>query len=538
MLLLVLLAVPIVVGVATFFLGQSRITLLELAIQLLVVCGLMIGGYYLTRWGGIQDYELWNGRIASKPSGGMGCCHSYECNCSERCSGTGKDRKCQRVCQTCYRHGGDSYYEARTSNDELVYESRCDTSTPSDWSAIRIGDPTVVEHRYTNYIKADSSEHIKAAARHFDDKLPAYPPVISRWKARRFLAVGVTGLDTGRLDYALDELNADLGAKKQVNTIVVVVDEPDPVYADALAEDWLGGKKNDVVLVIGTPAFPTIAWARVIAWNRSSGGENEFKGVLSARIEGLGSFDGDRVLAILREEIERGYERRAFSDFEYLMARAKPPGWAVALLFGVGLCASGLLHWLFWRNRRQMLTAPHVSVRAWWRRFRPAPVAQQPAPVITTPAPVERPKSLFDELDIAVDSARGDLLAILRRRAGVSTPTPVPKPRLLVSIQTIDAIQALDGADRVVLARIGDRDVVVRKGLFEPGDRCVLFEEGAVLPKDRPWAAFMKEHRYRVRRREMFGVESSGLALPLDILDGAMPVPGVDLRDLLGVKQA
>lgn len=372
MVLLLLLLVPIAVGIGGFFLGKKRITPREAVGQIAIVGVLIVGGYYLTRWAGIQDTELWNGRIASKPSGSEHCCHSYECNCRTVCSGAGKDRKCDRKCDTCYRHSSDYWFKAITDNNETVYDDDCETSTPSFWTKIQIGDPTVVEHRFTNYVLADPGAIIPEAKRtEFEAKLPAYPKIFAGWKARRLIFAGLTHERADVLDWKLSEINADLGKKKQVNMIVVVVREADPQYFDALRAAWLGGKKNDVVLVIGVPEYPAIAWTRVMAWNRATGSEDAFRGGLEARILALNTFDGDAVLDGFAHEVERAYERRAFSELDYLMARAKPPVWALIVMVVVGLLASGGLQHRFWHNRSTMYgPPPHERVIAWWKRLR------------------------------------------------------------------------------------------------------------------------------------------------------------------------
>jgi hypothetical protein len=374
-LLLLLIAAPVLVGVGAFFLGKRRITPLEVLIQVGVVGGLIVGGYYWTRWAGVQDREIWNGRIARKETGWHGCCHSYPCNCREECSGTGDEETCHTVCDTCYEHSQDGYWSATSSNGERVFYDGCnppDQPVPSIWAAIRIGEPTAWEHRFTNYVRADPDALIRRdpSLRRFAPRLPPYPRVRG-WKARRFLFEGIVSAEAGRLDEALAELNADLGPAQQVNVIVVVAREAEPAYFEALRAAWLGGKKNDLVLVIGAPDFPAIAWARVMAWNRASGAEDELKGALARRVEMLETFDGDAVLAALRAEITRGYQRRPFSELSYLMARARPSGRALAILFGVGLGLSALLQWRFWRNQRQMSgPAPHERVASAYARLR------------------------------------------------------------------------------------------------------------------------------------------------------------------------
>ena len=122
---LALLAVPVVSGVAVFFLGKNRITVHDRLIQLVVACALMIGGYDLTRWAGLPDEEVWSSRVVSKPSGSSSCCHSYRCRCRQGCTGMGSKRTCSETCDTCYEHAIDWYDEATSARPRR--------STRSSW---------------------------------------------------------------------------------------------------------------------------------------------------------------------------------------------------------------------------------------------------------------------------------------------------------------------------------------------------------------------------------------------------------------------
>jgi RNA ligase (TIGR02306 family) len=107
--------------------------------------------------------------------------------------------------------------------------------------------------------------------------------------------------------------------------------------------------------------------------------------------------------------------------------------------------------------------------------------------------------------------------------------------RKLVTIQVIDSIAPIDGADNILQARVMGWTVVVKKGELAPGDRCVFFEIDSVLPEGAPWAEFLRPRGFRVRTIKLRGVLSQGLALPVSILGGEVPEMGVDIRDRLGV---
>ena len=107
--------------------------------------------------------------------------------------------------------------------------------------------------------------------------------------------------------------------------------------------------------------------------------------------------------------------------------------------------------------------------------------------------------------------------------------------RKLVSIQRVDSIAAIPGADRIVRARVLGWDVVVKKDELAAGDLCVFFEIDSVLPDGQPWAEFMRPRNFRVKTARLRGVLSQGLALPVSVLPGEVPPVGTDVRDLLGV---
>lgn len=109
--------------------------------------------------------------------------------------------------------------------------------------------------------------------------------------------------------------------------------------------------------------------------------------------------------------------------------------------------------------------------------------------------------------------------------------------RKLVSIQTVESITPIEGADQIVAAKVMGWTVVVKKNEFRPGDPCVFFEIDSVLPQSAPWAEFLRPHGFRVKTLKLRGVLSQGLALPVSILTGELPPREIDLRDRLGVTK-
>lgn len=111
--------------------------------------------------------------------------------------------------------------------------------------------------------------------------------------------------------------------------------------------------------------------------------------------------------------------------------------------------------------------------------------------------------------------------------------------RKLVSIQTVDAIAPIEGADNIQQARVMGWTVVIKKGEFAAGDPCVFFEIDSVLPAGPAWSEFLRARGHRVRTLRLRGVLSQGLALPVSIL-GDVDLAALrdhDLRERLGVTK-
>jgi RNA ligase (TIGR02306 family) len=116
--------------------------------------------------------------------------------------------------------------------------------------------------------------------------------------------------------------------------------------------------------------------------------------------------------------------------------------------------------------------------------------------------------------------------------------------RKLVTIQRIESLAPIEGADNIVKARVMGWDVVVKKNEFAVGDPCVFFEIDSVLPDGPAWAEFMRARGFRVKTVKLRGVLSQGLALPVDILGddlAAIEAEGfpvnAEVTSLLGVTK-
>lgn len=89
--------------------------------------------------------------------------------------------------------------------------------------------------------------------------------------------------------------------------------------------------------------------------------------------------------------------------------------------------------------------------------------------------------------------------------------------RKLASIKTVSDLIPIEGKDRIILAMIDGWSVIVKKGEFNIGDKCVYVEIDSVLP-DKPEFDFLSKNNFRIKTMKMAGVISQGICFPLSIL--------------------
>ena len=111
--------------------------------------------------------------------------------------------------------------------------------------------------------------------------------------------------------------------------------------------------------------------------------------------------------------------------------------------------------------------------------------------------------------------------------------------RKLASIQVIDSLTPIKGADRIETARVLGWNVVVQKDLYEVGDKVVYFEIDSILP-EREWSEFLRERHFKVKTIRLRKQISQGLCIPIGECckksHWLLPV-GWDMTEELGVTK-
>lgn len=334
--LLYILFAPIVVALLGMLTGKGLVTFKEMVIQEVIIVVVLLIAFFAAAMSSTTDVEIWNGVIAEKGPYERSCSESYSCNCRTEYDYEGNS---SYVCDTCWRYWDVTTWYADTSNGESAYRAgSCYNDIPNPperYLEIVVGEPTSIEHTYTNYLKAADETVLTKDVPVENFTIPEYPEVYDWYRVQRFIPVDLN-VDFSEFDDRLDEINGELGAAKQVNIIVLVVNDSDQNYIEALRSEWLGGKKNDFIVLVGADQYPKITWASVLSWSDSEDAKVHTKN----RIMALEEFDGDAILDIIEEEVSTRFVRKEMADFEYLKWRIEPSAGAKLFIAIFGVLAS------------------------------------------------------------------------------------------------------------------------------------------------------------------------------------------------------
>lgn len=161
--------------------------------------------------------------------------------------------------------------------------------------------PVTSKHRFENRIKAAPSVFSFIS-------VPTNIPVFNYPENKNWL-VSDRLLGRARRDFNInlwDKMNSRLGPIKRVNVIMVGFDNEDSMIAEYQRAKWIGGKKNDLVLVYGQ------GWSRVFGWTESEIVKENLQTIL------LNNIKNDDLIPLIEGEIKINYKIKDWSKFDYL----------------------------------------------------------------------------------------------------------------------------------------------------------------------------------------------------------------------------
>lgn len=349
--------IPVLIaGISLFFL-KNTITWLEAGAQLLAGIAIVAVVYWTGTYSQIADKQVINGYIQSKARTHDTYLESYSCNC--RTVRVGKSSS--RHCSTCYRRHYTVSWDLKTTVGPIrinkldsTWSAVYLTPDPTLYTQANVNDPCAKEVVYDNYIQGAPNSifhNVGTVNPKLQSLVPPYPYVYDIYKVNH---VALAGYKPSVWDKTLDrELGArlrTLGAQKQVNIVVVLANTNQKLFKYALEREWLGGKKNDVVVVIGTTKFPDVQWVDVFTYANTADNNKVAVAIRDDLLRLKTLEDPVKVANIITTDVARDYKRKPMSDYEYLMDEVEPPGWVIMLAAALSVVISLTIVYFCHRN--------------------------------------------------------------------------------------------------------------------------------------------------------------------------------------------
>ena len=343
-----ILIIGIVVLLLTKYVFKDEISWKEFGLSAAIFSIIVMTGYGISMVANTQDVEIISGKVVSKTHDRVSCRHSYPCNCRQQCSGYGKNESCYTVCDTCYVHDYDIDWNVHSTIGTIGINTVDSQGLrePPRWTEVKINEPVSSRHGFTNYIKAVPNSLFNTNS---DFIPPPYPAQIyDYYKINRVVldtGVQISQQNYNKLNEKISDSLKDLASQKQVNIVVVLTKNTNEIYAENLKASWLGGKKNDIVVVISFSDYPTIQWVTVFGWSKS----DLINVSIRNDIMDYGKID-EHIIDITTNNIEKYWNRKPMSEFEYLKNEIKPSNTAYIIIFVFGILVIGGLVWYFYNN--------------------------------------------------------------------------------------------------------------------------------------------------------------------------------------------
>lgn len=366
---------PMILSLGVIFIWRRPKTWYEPIISLMIGAVLTAGAYSMGVYSQTADVEIWNGQVAGKTREHGSYVRSYSCNCVTTTDSKGQSTT---TCQTCTEDHYTVDWNCQSTIGAIKIAALDETSQsvystpdPAFYTRIQRGDPVAQRHSFVNYVKAvpESLFHANDTQR-FEKLIPPYPDgVYNFYSLDRAISMGVPVPDLNQWNEDISIILRDLGPAKQANIIVLFVNTNDESYVHALEGKWIGGKKNDIIVILGVTQYPKIDFVAISSWTD----KQLFKVELRDAINAIGQVDRPQIIKVIHDNTLTSFSRKRMRDFEYLKSQIEPPTWVLVTAAILGVLGSFGTSWFFNRNARIFLATPVVVTTGdgneeaiWW----------------------------------------------------------------------------------------------------------------------------------------------------------------------------
>lgn len=350
---------PFVVG-GMFWIFNREVTWGEWLINS-AACFLLAGTFHLIAVAGATaDVETWSGHVV-KSVHYPRWVEEYQ-QMHTRTVGSGKNQRTEIYYTTEYRTHHE-HWEAYSNIDTQIEISQekfhemarvfgsVDTERPHK-SGFYSGDPNIYvaynrtsgeyypvtdTRMWSNKIKATPSTFSFAKVPETTKGLFEYPKNDDPFRSDRLLGTALATIDS--LEF--DRMNARLGPRKQVNVIMIGMGSADSMLGEWQRSKWIGGKKNDVVIMWGgNNKKPD--WVKVFGWTDSELCKRTLESIV------LNNGATTQTLPLIEAEIRAHYVLKDW-DKAFAHIRIPAPAWSLWTYFSC-MVVFQIAAWFFFMN--------------------------------------------------------------------------------------------------------------------------------------------------------------------------------------------
>lgn len=258
-LFITLLCIGLIISIIFIVMTKSREIMFPIFGITLIVASVLTFLCYISTSAGITDVEYLHGKIIDKRKEKVICEHNYVCGQSCYLAGKGN-----QICTPvyCKMHSFDIDWVIVSDLKNIVID-RDDSqglSMPNSWKMAKINEPVTIDKHFVNPIlyQLEESPFFYFSPQKKFDNLPNYPKIYNYYKFQPL--IDRTENSHTQINDFIINWEKDNSKIKKSNIIVVLTNETDDSYFEALMNKWKSVKKNDIILVYGLDADDNILW--------------------------------------------------------------------------------------------------------------------------------------------------------------------------------------------------------------------------------------------------------------------------------------
>lgn len=238
--------------------------------------------------------------------------HSYDVdNNPERWQGLMDNGDEKNISQSDYQHYSMIWENSTKVDMNRPYYSKDGDKQQSSWNKKQdTVFPITTIHTYENRVRASGAFENEDIP---DDLKTEFKHPIETGSMDVVFAHGLP-FNTSVENDRLKKINAMLGHSKEIHIMLFVIDAStyNQTVVKVVNQIWGGPNKNELAVFVGANEAKEIIWCDVLSWSVNK----ELHGKIIEKINGLGMYDGLKIVDEIAGLVPGYWQRKHFADFK------------------------------------------------------------------------------------------------------------------------------------------------------------------------------------------------------------------------------